>query len=333
MKNTNKIEKKIAFGLMIVFIGIAIAPNIIHSSANQLKMKADTDNVNFVQEFSVPTIEQVDNYAKINVKESNSFIINQGGPKLPVFSKTLEFPWGTKISDITFTISEERTITLKDKIEPVPFFKESKYGYVTQQKIITSNIYENNKYYPSEWFTYKKGTGINEKGDHVLFLSISIYPNRYLSIENKLKYITSFEIKISYEIQKITNFNQGLYDLVIIAPSEFSDALQPLIDHKDAYNVKSTLMTLENLYDSYNGRDEAEKIKYFIKYALEEWGINYVLFIGDINILPIRTTHSMMFMGHGDDILSDLYFAERRLQHYRNAKRPTGLKPSRGTGF
>jgi hypothetical protein len=310
MRNKNMIKKQITFGIIIIFIGIAFAPNIIQSSAIEQKTNYNIDIVTFTQKFSYPTIDQDIDYVKINVKETNSFMINQGGPKLPVFSKTFEFPWGTKIKDIKFSKSEEKTMSLKDKIEPVPFFKESKSNYITQQQIITPEIYENNKYYPSEWFTYQKGAGINKNGEHVLFLTINVYPNRYLSKEDKIKYILNFRIKISYENQKMINFKEDLFDLVVIAPTEFSGTLQPLIDHKYSYNVKSTLMTLEDIYDSYSGRDQAEKIKYFIKYALEEWGIKYVLFVGDINILPIRTTYSMMFQGHGDNILSDLYFSD-----------------------
>ncbi len=310
MRDIKKIKKKITIGIIVLFIGATIMPNIIHTSANELKMKENTEIIVFFQEFSTPSIEHDGDQIIVNVKESNSFTTDQGGPKLPVYSKTFELPWGAEIGDIKFKISEEKTMSLIDKIEPVPFFKNLKYGQVTQQKKISLEIYENINYYPSEWFTYKKGTGINKNGDHVLFLSISVYPIRYLSKENLIKYITSFEIEVLYEKSEITNFKTYLYDLVIIAPSEFSDTLQPLVNHKNTYNVKTILMPLEDIYDSYNGRDEAEKIKYFIKYALEEWGINYVLFVGDITILPIRITQSMMFSGHGNDLLSDLYFAD-----------------------
>ncbi|MCJ7697558.1 MAG: peptidase C25, partial [Thermoplasmata archaeon] len=33
------------------------------------------------------------------------------------------------------------------------------------------------------------------------------------------------------------------YDLVIIAPEKFESALQPLIDHKNSYNVSTYLKT------------------------------------------------------------------------------------------
>jgi len=70
------------------------------------------------------------------------------------------------------------------------------------------------------------------------------------------------------------------YDMVIIAPEKFSSAIQPLIEHKNSYNIQTILKTTEEIYSEQEGRDDAEKIKYFIKEAIEEWNITYVLLIG-----------------------------------------------------
>jgi hypothetical protein len=70
--------------------------------------------------------------------------------------------------------------------------------------------------------------------------------------------------------------------MVIIAPSAFSDALQPLIVHKNAHGITTTLKTTEDIYAHYNGFDKAEQIKYFIKDALEQWNIKYVLLAGGL---------------------------------------------------
>jgi hypothetical protein len=54
------------------------------------------------------------------------------------------------------------------------------------------------------------------------------------------------------------------YDMVIIAPEMFSDALQLLIDHKNSVGIQTFLETTEDIYSMYDGRDKAEQIKYFI---------------------------------------------------------------------
>ena len=77
-----------------------------------------------------------------------------------------------------------------------------------------------------------------------------------------------------------------VYELLIIAPEEFSSNIQPLITHKNNIGVPTILVTTEDIYAdaSYNGRDEAEDIKLFIKDTIDpdglNWGVKYVLLVG-----------------------------------------------------
>ena len=108
------------------------------------------------------------------------------------------------------------------------------------------------------------------------------------------------------------------YDMVIIAPNKFSVNIQPLIDHKNSVGIQTFLKTTEEIYDEYTGRDEAEKIKYYIYESAENLGIEYVLLIGDIHTLPIRKTEVNHIWGSPgyqilyqvDDIITDLYCAD-----------------------
>lgn len=108
------------------------------------------------------------------------------------------------------------------------------------------------------------------------------------------------------------NMNIDQYDMVIISPSLFTDELQPLIDHKNSQNLKTILKTTEEIFYQYSGRDAAEKIKYFIKDALESWNITYVLLLGGANQLPGRYTHIYFEYDYQDEwvFLSDLYYAD-----------------------
>ena len=70
------------------------------------------------------------------------------------------------------------------------------------------------------------------------------------------------------------------YDLLILTPQIFMDELQPLVDHKNQHQLHTIMIPLHEIYDESPGRDHSEKIKYYIKNALESWGIQYVLLIG-----------------------------------------------------
>jgi hypothetical protein len=108
------------------------------------------------------------------------------------------------------------------------------------------------------------------------------------------------------------------YDMVIIAPSLFSDTLQPLINHKNSIGMQTFLKITEEIYSEYEGRDKPEQIKYCIKDMIETYEIKYVLLIGDIQKTPIRKTEvnhiwgspGYHFLYQVDDIITDLYYAD-----------------------
>ncbi|UCF49997.1 MAG: hypothetical protein JSU91_00520 [Thermoplasmatales archaeon] len=105
------------------------------------------------------------------------------------------------------------------------------------------------------------------------------------------------------------------YDMVIITPRKFSSAIQPLIDHKNSYGIQTTLKTTEEIYSEYHGRDKAEQIKYFIKDALEEWNITYVLLLGgrkgQFPKFYIPGRYVILDDGYTDlPYLSDTYYAD-----------------------
>jgi hypothetical protein len=117
-------------------------------------------------------------------------------------------------------------------------------------------------------------------------------------------------------------FSNATYDLLIVAPKHFLRSLTPLQHHKNTLGVKTFLVDIQQVYDQmfWEGRDPAEKLKYFIKNAHEYWGISYVLLVGgrrdqsprDTYWIPVRYTH--LERPYGDfpegKFLTDLYFAD-----------------------
>ena len=65
----------------------------------------------------------------------------------------------------------------------------------------------------------------------------------------------------------------SIYNLLIISPKSFVDELRPLVCHKNHVGMSTRLVTLCEVYDQmyWHGRDGPEKIKYYIKTAMEEW--------------------------------------------------------------
>jgi len=124
-------------------------------------------------------------------------------------------------------------------------------------------------------------------------------------------------IPISGSAENITYYNKSISpffssnedNLVIIAPEMFSTDLQSLINHKNDHGITTILKTVEEVYSEYEGRDNQEKIKYFIKDAIENLSINYVLLVGGVDQIPIREC-CISFESYVSSVLSDLYYAD-----------------------
>jgi hypothetical protein len=104
------------------------------------------------------------------------------------------------------------------------------------------------------------------------------------------------------------------YDFIIITPIDFSNELQPLLEHKEIHGIVTKIITLDDIYNSNyfpaHGRDDAEKIKYFIKDALDNWDIKYVLLMGDVYNIPMRKSFATGSLWSFDFIRTDLYYAD-----------------------
>jgi len=138
-------------------------------------------------------------------------------------------------------------------------------------------------------------------------------------IQNKID--TASGIKID-DIADNKAQSYGIYDLLIIAPKQFTRYIQPLVEHKNKFGVKTVLVDTDEVYRQmhWEGRDDAEKIKYFIKKAVEEWQIKYVLLFGGRSDqradeswwIPVRYTHLDRKYDEYVErkFLTDLYFAD-----------------------
>lgn len=114
---------------------------------------------------------------------------------------------------------------------------------------------------------------------------------------------------------KFSQTGSDRFDMVVIGPRLFSEELQPLIVHKNTNNLSTFFKTTEEIYNEYEGCDTAEQIKYFIKDAIEQYQITFVLLVGGRMgqsfrwYVPCRYAHVDDGYMH-KEILSDLYFAD-----------------------
>jgi hypothetical protein len=164
--------------------------------------------------------------------------------------------------------------------------------------------------YPEDRYSWETASGI--KGtERVVYCSVGINPIQYNTNENTISFAQNAEIEIVYTSPtNPTNFPDE-YDLLIITPTVFESTLQRFIDHKEARDIRTKLVTLNDIPSQ--GIDTQESIKYFIKDAIETWGVDYLILVGsgveDKEKFPVRQA----WIGsapYESYFPSDLYYAD-----------------------
>jgi hypothetical protein len=287
-------------GSLLVLSGLGVVAITTHQTS-ELEVKTESITI------SEPFLQEKGQYITVNLKEATSSLLDPERPMLPVVTKVFTFPFGTHIRSVDVSFSDAHQLILSKDVIPAsqPSPVDTK---VANQPIRDISVYGSSAVYPVASYRYSTGAGL-EGNEHVIYLAVQWYPVRYSPAKNILNYTEHAEIKVTSEKPVTPTVFSDQYDLVIIAPSEFSNALQPLVDHKNSMGMNTTLKTTEEIYAEYTGFDQAEQIKYFIKDAIETWGITYVLLVGSIDKLPIRTSYASYWEGEGG-ILTDLYYAD-----------------------
>lgn len=273
----------VGFIFLLGTLTLAESGTIISDGGEGRYVESTVVSQNFLQ----PNTKENGEYIVIDMGTNMATLMNEGMPILPYTTEILTFPIGTRIKDVTVKTSEVKTVQLNKKITVSP--QQLPLSNKNMEPItMNTAAYASAEVYPDKWYGYRTGGGLDESGNHITLLTIHFYPVRYQPALNTLYYVENIEIKLIYEQPSHHLISHGEYDLVIIAPSGFSSALQPLIEHKNNHGVETKLVTLEDIYENYDGRDQAEKIKYFIKGSIEEWGIEYVMLVGSHEKLPVR---------------------------------------------
>ena len=267
-------------------------------------------------------IEIKENEEYVNVLMDNAYYLHETGkPMLPYYVKVYYFPLGSKVS----IECEPKSIeTMKIDKEIVVAESPKPKG---MKEIKIEKIQPLRETYPATWYSYHLGGGL-VNGKRVTILVLHLYPVRYDANEKELLIANEFDVKINYIEPKKPIVSNDEYDLVIICPEEWREAIQPLVEHKENHGIRTYVETVENIYATYEGRDGAEKVKYFIKDMIEQYGIKYVLLIGgkksyfvgnwgydgplhhddSLWYCPVRYVALDDMAEHG--YISDLYFAD-----------------------
>ena len=301
---SNKGEKMKMQGIIFVVVLLATSSGITNYVGNDYAENDDSSKevISLSFSFSNPTIEDgiiVDNTASM---------VKNGRPILPYKTMVLKLPFGTEIEEIKVHTSEVKKIYVDKTL------------HISRAIAIVGDDIESIDYnytepYPGNWVICRAGAGI-EGGEHVVFLSVHAFPVRYSMDE--IEYVDKITVDISYTLSHKSIFKGDEYDLLIMCPDGWENELQTLKEHKESHGIRTKIVTLNEIYNgeyfAVNGSDNAEKVKYFIKNAVEQWGVEYVLIVGGFGKFPMRKSwvydESETRYWMDIPIPTDLYYAD-----------------------
>jgi len=273
--------------LPILVVGILIISGFGALASNFEKTKNTQELINEIINIDISTLKIEDKgngYVQVSLGAEESYLTNPGEPMIPRVLKKYELPFGITNIKIEAEPLNIQEIEISKEIVPTPIpLPLTPNQEFVFQSTRDETVYNSIEPYPYSWCDYHVGCGLNADAEHVTILVLNIFPLRYSPASGKIIIAKNIDIKITYETPKTNIFPQkNTYDLVIITPKKFQTYVQNLVDHKNSFGVKTTLKTTQEIYEEYDGLDEPEQIKYFIKYATETWGIKYVLLFGGL---------------------------------------------------
>ncbi len=327
------------FSTLIFFVFLFSASKIF-SKTDEVKLKFNLSELRI--EKSEGLVEK-DRFDKVILKDAHSFA-PIGAPDLPVKILRVAVPEDLEIKDV-FLVSAEKNILSKEyKIFPVqPEVPLSEMNTGIEFIPPDPLIYQSNKEFPGKLVELGSFGFLCGQKTAEIFL----YPLQYIPDQKKLIFYTDFELKFVYKesekrplpiynrsfvgakfhsdvIKKVvinpeevvlpqTKFSaqDTLIEYLIIAPTSFVLAFQPLVDWKTRKGILSEIKTVEWITANFSGADEPEKIRNFIRHAYQNYGTIWVLLGGDTQHIPHRIAWAFEYEGDWrDEIPADLYYSD-----------------------
>ncbi len=262
--------------------------------------------------FSQPTVSYRDGYCTVAIPGASSSLRHGGAPLLPQRTETVHLSAGTTVTGVTVQVSEVHERQLSSHVRPA--LKSAPVGHQRHPQRAEGAVYRGTETYPSRWADWHTGVGLHD-GERVTFFSLQVFPARYHPATRELRYVEDVTVEVSYRTPAEPLPEADVHDMLIVAPEEFTGAMQPLVEHKEEHGLATKLITVGEIYSgeyfTVQGEDNPAHIKHFVRDAIEEWGIRYLMLVGDIEAVPSRLVHSFWNYSWSEGTMyADYYYAD-----------------------
>ena len=321
-RNIIKHRSFVAAPVLTLIFATALLPGIALASSTWTAFPAQEPGREILMQklvFSEPRITELGERSIIEIPGCN-YTTDAGMPEVPMKILVYKLPFGSSAISVELRSAEWNTMSISKPLklapQPVPVIPPGmKVTYNPPPTPAVPDVYPEN---PVELVT---GAGLDPQTmTRVTYAAAHVYPVKCLP-GNQVEYMTGGEVVLRYVPGNIKFHSSSIYQLLIISPDAYKANYDDLAAHKISLGMSTKVVTLTEIYTSVyfpvQGRDPQEKIKYFIKDAIENWSINYTVLGADADTCPFRMARVPDGIDddgaeHGDgmDVPSDLYFAD-----------------------
>ena len=294
---------------------------------------------------SAQTVQKTYNFDKPAVSEMRGYDVIRfdglynngivGEAALPYKAVSLLLPPNTEAKSITFEYSDfvelEGTYNIMPQQAARPLSSTEPLVFEKNEE-----FYRSDNVYPE--VTYSKANTQYLNGCSFAFAQFT--PVRYVPATGKVSYAQSVTVTVDVTASKVDKSDkmwmipevqgrierlaqnpeavQGYknrahmrngYELLVITPQDWVSHFDEYVEFYEARGLRTHVTAKEDIYDNFEGRDNAEKIRNYIIQEYENNGIEMVLLGGDVALMPWRALYCFAQEGYVDELPADMYFA------------------------
>ncbi len=140
--------------------------------------------------------------------------------------------------------------------------------------------------------------------------------NLQLSVNNRELSLDNISLSLpesgNYLNPKLVRNSSAATRYLIVTGRNFVSSFEPLAAYKISIGLSTEIKAIEDITASYSGRDDAEKLREYLREFYNQGG-EFLLLGGDETILPVRYVYPFSTgqpLDLSEYLLSDLYFAD-----------------------
>ncbi len=230
-------------------------------------------------------------------------------PWLPVF---VQLPGGATALSVRST-STWRTIEKDIYVPPLPEPRPLILRDTEVRTLEQSGVYGNGEFWPGEPVVLA-GTGGDNGNTRA---ELVVRPLRWNPGTGELQMITHLEVSIDFSVSPLTSNgpgDDGFPGMLVVTHEDVLPPFLELAEWRTDQGILTRVVTIDSILVAQPGRDDAEKLRNFIRAYQSDHDIEYLLLGGDTNLIPYRTAYAMTceagFHPREDSLPCDLYFAD-----------------------